>query len=106
MRKSTMLWLLLAAVCGALLFRTSQTARADRATLDRLTAGIAKEEESLRVLRAEWSYLNQPERLERLARAHLKLEPMKARQFAKIDDIPLKEPAPPAADNVLAAGAP
>jgi hypothetical protein len=47
----------------------------------------AREKETIRVLEAEWSYLNQPDRLEKLARQHLKLEPMRGRQFASLESL-------------------
>lgn len=93
MRKSTLLWLTLAAACGAVLFHTSQKVHDGRERLAVLNAAIAKEEESMRVLTAEWGYLNQPARLEKLARQYLKLAPLKGHQFVKADDLPLR-PAP------------
>jgi hypothetical protein len=99
MRKSTMLWLTLAAFSGAALFHTSQKVHDEREMMVKLNLAIAKEEESLRVLNAEWSYLNQPSRLEKLVKAHLKLAPMKGAQFVKAEDIPLR-PAPVATTPV------
>ena len=43
--------------------------------LEVLEAEIAREEDTMRVLRAEWEYLNRPERLERLATEFLDLVP-------------------------------
>jgi cell division protein FtsL len=54
---------------------------------------IASEQESIRVLRAEWSYLNQPERLQELARRYTKLEPMQASQIGRFADVPLPHKA-------------
>ncbi len=39
----------------------------------RIEAEIAREEESMRLLRIEWAMLTNPERLERMAGKHLKL---------------------------------
>jgi cell division protein FtsL len=50
---------------------------------------IASEQESIRVLRAEWSYLNQPERLQELARRYTKLEPLQASQIGTFADVPM-----------------
>lgn len=97
MRRSNMLWLLLAGLCSAALYHTSQRVHDGRELLDALNRETAQEEESIRVLQAEWSYLNQPQRLETLAREHLKLVPMKGDRFAAIDDIALR--AVPAADK-------
>lgn len=87
MRKATIFWLSLAAVCGTLLFHTSQEVTDGRTTLRAMERELLREEESLRVLQAEWSYLNQPERLEKLAREYLDLAPLTGKQFARISDI-------------------
>lgn len=100
MRKSTLLWLLLAAFCGYSLFYTSQRAHDSHEKLSRISQDVLKEEESLRVLHAEWSYLNQPARLEKLSKEHLKLIPLKGRQFIRIEDIPLRSLAPQVAEEV------
>lgn len=99
MRKTTLLWLALAVFCGAVLFHTSQKVTDGRGKLAELQSNIRAEEESLRVLQAEWSYLNQPERLEKLSRQYLELSPMTGRQFAEAEDIsaappPEEKPAP------------
>jgi len=90
MRKSTLLWLGLAAFCGITLFHTSQKVHDSREKLAALTRDIGREEESLSVLQAEWSYLNQPRRLEKLARQYLKLAPLKGAQFVKPEDIAMR----------------
>lgn len=87
MRKATIFWLSLAAVCGTLLFHTSQEVTDGRTALRNMERDLLREEESLRVLQAEWSYLNQPERLEKLAREYLELSPLNGKQFARISDI-------------------
>ena len=46
---------------------------------------IEDEREAIQVLRAEWSYLNQPERLRRLAVARLELLPVSARQMSSLE---------------------
>lgn len=100
MRKSTALWLCLAAICGAVLFHTTQQVTDGRERLAVINHDIQKEEETLRVLQAEWSYLNQPERLEKLSSEYLKLQALKGRQFARLEDLerpPAPVPAPAAA---------
>lgn len=90
MSKFAALWLFCALVCGALLFKTSQAVTDGRAKLDLITADTRREEDSLRVLQAEWSYLNQPDRLEKLAAQYLKLAPMRGKQFAEAQSLPLR----------------
>lgn len=65
----------------------------DRVT--RLRGQIGREREMLVVLRAEWAFLNAPDRLARLLAEHggdLDLAPMAGRHFAALDDLP---PIPP-----------
>ena len=61
-------------------------------------ADISSARSELSKLRAEWAYLNRPERLSRLADqpfSHLGLMPMRAQQFATVADLPF--PTIPAA---------
>jgi len=105
MRRSTLFFLVLSAFFGTALFHTSQKVHDEREKLAALNVSIGKEEESLRVLNAEWSYLNQPARLEKLAKTYLDLAPLKASQFVKLEDIaPRPADAPEA--SVAAAPAP
>lgn len=87
MHKATIFWLCLATLCGTILFHTSQEVTDGRSSLRKMEREVLREEESLRVLQAEWSYLNQPERLEKLANEYLELQPLNGRQFARISDI-------------------
>ena len=48
---------------------------------------IEAERDAIAVLRAEWSLLNRPERIERLAKKHLKLAPSDPRQLVTVDSV-------------------
>ena len=48
---------------------------------------IDEERDALAVLRAEWSLLNRPERIERLAQKYLKLAPAQPRQLVTVDSV-------------------
>lgn len=52
-----------------------------------LNKKIDDERDSIAVLRAEWSLLNRPERIERLARKYLKLEPVRPQQLVILDQV-------------------
>ena len=64
MRRMTFIWLILAALSGGVLYHTSQQVTDGRQKLATLNDDIRKEDETIRVLQAEWSYLNQPDRLD------------------------------------------
>jgi hypothetical protein len=62
-----------------------------------LRAEIARERDAIRVLEAEWAWLNAPDRLHRLLAQHgerLALEPMDGARYAGLDELPLRAPAP------------
>jgi len=71
--KAMMFWFILAAMAGISLFHTSQEVQTHSGELKKINVSIAQEKETLKVLKAEWSYLNQPERIENLAKEHLKM---------------------------------
>jgi hypothetical protein len=105
MRKSTLLWLVLAAFCGTALYHTSQKVHDKREKLAALQSSIAAEEESLRVLGTEWSYLNPPARLEKLAKQYLGMAPLKGSQFVTAESLPPRAVAAPEIASVAEAPA-
>ena len=88
MRRSTIICGILAVAAGAfsIVVKTEVQDLEDR--LSGLHRDIAANHEALHVLRAEWSYLNQPQRLEALARHHLGLRAPWAAQTMRISDLP------------------
>ena len=53
-----------------------------------LEAQLQQEKESLHLLRAEWAYLNRPERLRRLATQHLQMVPVVPAALTSLQAIP------------------
>jgi len=49
---------------------------------------IEKEKNALRVLRAEWSYLTSPSRIQKLSNRYLLLNPIKPFQIGSVENIP------------------
>lgn len=72
-RLSGVLSIVLATFCGALLFWTSQSVQRAEQRLSEVSTYVLNEGETLRVLSAEWDYLNRPERLEELTSNNLGL---------------------------------
>lgn len=94
-RLRTIFVFLLAGLSGALLLHTSQNVHNTEGELERLSADVNREKESIRLLRTEWAYLNSPPRLEKLARQYLGLIPSDP-ALMKTDGqfIPQKPPVP------------
>jgi len=71
---------------------------------------IVNDQETLHVLKAEWSHLNQPERLKDLARRHLDLQPLAPGQIVRLEDLPFRAANPAAGilpdSSLPAAGGP
>lgn len=86
--------------CATFLFSTSQKVQQAEDRLVALNADLARERQSMRVLHAEWDYLNRPDRLEALARQYLDLEPPESGALmASLDDLkalPAEDPPAPA----------
>lgn len=84
-QKSTVLWLCLSVAAGTALFHTSERVHQASERLREAEHALADEKENLRVLEAEWSYLNQPERLKKLALQVLDLKPAAGAQLAGLE---------------------
>jgi cell division protein FtsL len=56
--------------------------------LAKLRMDIAREQDAIAALRAEWAKLDNPARIQDLARRHSALKPIEARQFDNLDALP------------------
>ena len=59
----------------------------------KLRAEIRREHDAIAALRAEWSRLDSPARIQELAKRHLALKPIDQRQFDRLDQLP-ERPSP------------
>ena len=75
LRLSTIAALALTMASGAVLFSTAQKVQQAESRVARLKSSVSQEEQTIRVLRAEWDYLNRPDRLEALVKNNLELVP-------------------------------
>jgi hypothetical protein len=66
-RLTSIIWVSLAGAIGFGLYHLKQEVQALEDALFRLNRNILTEQEAIHVLRAEWSYINQPSRLQSLA---------------------------------------
>jgi len=88
-RRSMVLWVILASLFGAAMFLIKHEVQVREAWLDTLRREILTSQQAIQVLRAEWSYLNQPVRIEALIRRHMDLRPTDTVQIADIDTLPV-----------------
>lgn len=96
-RLSTILWTLLVALSGYAMFQVKYEVVKLEDRLARVNRQIAQSHEAIHVLNAEWSFLNQPARLDQLAKRYLALQPIGTKQMGRIDALPERPDAPPAA---------
>ncbi len=86
-RRSTLLTTLLAASTGLALFVVKYQVQDLEDTLTQINREIAENRQAVHVLKAEWSHLNEPNRLRSLVARHLDLGPLDNAQFLKPSDL-------------------
>jgi hypothetical protein len=84
-RIGTIVWFVILALLGVGLFQVKYAVQAKERDLRKVNRQIAADHEAMRVLEAEWSYLNDPVRLADLTRRHTDLTPVMANQIATFD---------------------
>lgn len=88
MRKTTLIFTLIALVLGVVNYTVKQRVISIEQSLILAQSDIRKTEESLQLLGAEWSYLNEPSRLQMLVEAHLGATPLKGTQLVSYEQLP------------------
>jgi hypothetical protein len=83
----TILWTCLAGAVGVVLFTVKHEVKDQERRLTELNRDIQREQEAIHVLKAEWSYLNDPTRLRALSEKHLGMRPIGPTQVASLDSI-------------------
>jgi hypothetical protein len=86
-RIGTIVWFVVLALLGIGLFQVKYAVQAKERELKRVNRQIAADREAMRVLEAEWSYLNDPVRLADLTRRHTDLAPVMASQIATFESL-------------------
>jgi len=95
-RLGTVFWLGLVLAAGFTTFKVKYAVQDIEDELNKARRQTIAEQQETRVLTAEWTYLNQPERLAELNRRFLGLTAIGAKQLQRgIEDIPLRAPAAP-----------
>jgi cell division protein FtsL len=92
---------LVAAAAYVYKIKFESTRQAER--LAKIRMEIRREHDSIAALRAQWSKLDSPARIQELANRHLQLRPINPRQFDTLQDLPERPPdlvPPDAADPI------
>lgn len=90
MKKTVLILLWMAVIIASAfgLYRVKYEVQSIRAQIKETSDELAQENESLRVVAAEWAYLNRPDRLQRLASKYLSSEQLTVAQVAEVEAIP------------------
>ncbi len=96
LRKTDFLWISIVAFAGVSLFSTSYRVQSLKDEKIGLERQIIAQQDGIQVLKAEWSFLNDPARLELLAATYLSLKPITTVQISGFDALPTRPTTMPA----------
>ena len=94
-------WTVMPIVAGVGLYLLKMQVETQEQNLTGLQRQIVEARESIHVLKAEWSYLNDPTRLRDQAERLLSMRPMRPNQVVTYDHIPYPDAAPAPAASVV-----
>jgi hypothetical protein len=91
---------------AAVTYRIKQNAENELEHINKIKTQIRLEHDAINLLKADWSLLSQPRRLQKLVdlyQPQLNLQPTSADQIVTLDELPMRPvemPSPPAAGQV------
>lgn len=91
-RTSDVVLIAVMVAAAAFTYKTKHDAEDQLSQLRKIQAQIRFEEDTINVLKADWSLLTQPSRLQRLAEIYhdeLQLQPVEAHQIAGFEELPM-----------------
>lgn len=91
MRLSHVVLFTVLCVLGACVYHVANLYQTAERQMKRLDVSIERENENIRVLSAEWAFLTNPVRLEKLAQDYLHLQAMDGSQLVALSNMPLRE---------------
>jgi len=87
------LWISLIALVGAGMFTLKYEVKQLETELVEINREIKSDSQSIHVLKAEWSHLNNPGRIRRLTQKHIAMQPLHAEQIINYSDLPFNNDA-------------
>ena len=94
MRVPPTVWILILSGLVAILFHLKYEVQALEKRLAGLNQAIDKDREAIQLLEAEWTYLNRPDRLARLAKRYLPIKPPAPDAMRTMADVPERFDSP------------
>ncbi len=82
-------------LAAAYVYRIKFDSAAQAEKLAKLRGEVRHERDEIAALRAQWGQLDNPERIETLAKRYLQLKPIAPTQFDSLDHLPDRPPPPP-----------
>jgi cell division protein FtsL len=98
-RTGTVIWLGVVCVVGFTMFKVKYDVQELEDQLAKVNREIAADQDAIHVLKAEWSFLSQPNRLTDLAKRYLTLAPIGTAQLGTLEQLqslPMRPGAAPA----------
>ncbi len=105
-RLSAAIALVLMGAAALTLYQLKYEVAALEAEHARLARELAAERDAIHVLKAEWAYLDRPQRLAELAASHLDLVPLGAEKMVTVDALPWATTTLAEADEAAGASLP
>ncbi len=88
MRRSNLFLLTFGLLLGVVNYAVKQHVLTMEHSLKSTQVEMKRLNESIHLLHAEWSYLNEPGRLQKLVESHLKASPLKGVQLVSLNQLP------------------
>jgi hypothetical protein len=82
-------------VAAAYVYRIKFDSAAQAEKLAKLRSEVRHERDEIAALRAQWGQIDNPDRIETLAKRYLQLKPIVPTQFDSLDRLPDRPPPPP-----------
>jgi len=90
-RLSILIWIAAIGALAGAQYHVSYQAQSLVRQMHKLDRETLEMQENIRILEAEWAYINHPDRLRELAAKYLPLEPLKGAQLASFGEVPRAE---------------
>lgn len=88
MRLLNLLVIVALVLAAAYVYRIKYASTAQVAEIAKMRAEVRRERDAIAALRAEWSKLDNPDRIQALANRHLKLKPLELHQLDPLERLP------------------